>query len=360
MFSTRQLAFGIATFIGGSSLFTIFITQITFQDSWFSVLLSLLLSLAVFWIYACLMHRFPQRGLLEMHLAVYGKALGRVMNFAYTLFCVCATALSLRNLGDFFTGYIMTEMPLWFMLFAVSLTCALTALGGIRSILRTAFPFFVFLLVALLTNSLLLLPNMSTYNFLPMFRLGWKAYAHAGFVLAGAPFCESMVFLILLPYAAPDVNPRKSFFTGLLLGSLFFLITMCRDIASLGTALTFLAEPTYESVRLINLMDVFSRLEILFAFSLIIMRVFKLSILFCATLRGIEDTTGRPPFRKGLWLFGIAIVTTALSFYAFRSGIALPEWFRSVGAWFFVLFEMAFPLLTLLVSLLRGVRQKNS
>lgn len=254
----------------------------------------------------------------------------------------------------------MTEMPLWFMLLAVSVTCTLTALGGTRAILRTAFPFFVFLLVALLTNSLLLLPSMRAYNFLPMLRLGWKAYAHAGFVLAAAPFCESMVFLILLPYAAPDARPRKSFFTGLLLGSLFFLITMCRDIASLGTALTFLAEPTYESVRLINLMDIFSRLEILFAFSLIIMRVFKLSILFCAALRGIEDTIGRPPAKKGLWLLAIGLVSAAISFYAFRSGIALPEWFRSVGAWFFVVFEMILPLLTLLVSLLRGIKQKNS
>lgn len=350
MFSSRQLTFGIATFIGGSSLFTVFITQLSFHDAWFSLLLSLLLSFAVVTVYVLLIRKFPGQGLLEMHLSVYGKTLGRLLNFAYTLFCILFAALSFRNLGDFFTGYIMTEMPMTAALSLFAVTAVLACLGGITAILRNAFLFFVFMAGALITNTLLLIPNMELDNFLPMLRLGWDAYVKSAFILSAAPFCEIIVFLILLPYADKNANPKKSFFTGLALGGLHFLITIFRDIATLGTALIYLEEPSYEAVRLINVMDIFSRLEILFAFTLTVMRVFKLCVLLCAILRAIEDTIGRPLRRPALWLSASSAAAVFLAERLFRSGMELPEWFRGQGAWIFSVFEMALPLLTLILA----------
>ena len=360
MFTGRQLTFGIATFIGGSSLFTVFITQISFQDSWFSLFCALLLSLAVISVYVLLIRKFPQKGLLEMHLAVYGKLLGRMINLAYTLFCILFAALSFRNLGDFFTGYIMTEMPMAFALSLFAVTAVLACLSGITAILRNSFLFFVFMASALLTNTLLLIPNMELYNFLPMLRLGWEAYTKSAFVLSAAPFCEIIVFLILLPYADKNADSGKSFFIGLALGGLHFLITVFRDIATLGTALTYLEEPAYEAVRLINVMDIFSRLEILFAFTLTVMRVFKLCVLLCAILRAIEDTLGRSVKHPSIWLSVSAAGAVFLAMRLFKSGMELPEWFRTSGAWVFAVFEMALPLLTLLLaSLFPRVRKKT-
>ena len=356
MFSTRQLLFGIAVFIGGSSLFTIFITQITFQDSWFSALLALLLSFLIIAVYIALVRRFPAQGLLQMHMTVYGKTLGRFLNIFYTLFCLLFTAMNLRNLGDFFTGFIMTETPLLVVLSLITITCALLARGGITLILRNAFLFFVFMTIALLTNSLLLIPNMRFSNFFPVLQMGLAAYGKAAFVLASAPFCEILVFLILLPYADPKADIRKSFLWGLLLGGFYLLLTFVRDIACLGTALSYLTEPTYETVRLINLMDIFSRLEIVYAFTLIVMRVFKLSVLFCAIVRCVEDVHGKPIEARGLCLSVIGIATVCAALFLFETGITLPEWFRNTGAYIFAVFEMAVPLLTLLVALLRRKR----
>lgn len=350
MFSGKQLTFGIATFIGGSSLFTVFITQISFQDAWFSLFCSLVLSLAVTGIYVLLIRTFPQKGLLEMHLLIYGKTPGRLLNFAYTLFCILFAALSFRNLGDFFTGYIMTEMPMSFALSLFAITAVLASLGGITAILRNSFLFFVFMAGALITNTLLLIPNMKLYNFLPMLRLGWEAYTKSAFVLSAAPFCEIIVFLILLPYADKNANTAKSFFVGLLLGGVHFLITIFRDIATLGTALIYLEEPAYEAVRLINVMDIFSRLEILFAFTLTVMRVFKLCVLLCAILRAIEDTIGRPVRHPSVWLSLSAFFSVLLALRIFRSGMELPEWFRQKGAWIFAVFEMGLPLLSLILA----------
>jgi len=360
MFSTRQLMFGIATFIGGSSLFTVFVTQITFQDSWISALIALALSLLVVLIYTALIRKFPGLGLLQMHSVVYGKHLGRAFNLAYTLFCFGFAAVSLRNLGDFFTGYIMPETPMVVVLSMLAATCALAANCGITIVMRNAFLFFIFMVTALLMNSLMLLPNMHLYNFLPVFRLGLSAYAQGSFVLAAAPFCEIIVFLILLPYADRQANVRKSFFWGLLLGALYLLITFLRDIATLGTALSYLTEPTYEAIRLINLMDVFSRLEIVFAFALITMRVFKMSVLFCAIVRSVEDTVGKTFEKRGLCVTVIAVITVLCALYFFPTGLTLPEWFRTTGAYFFGVFEMLLPLLTLGLASVRRLGIKKS
>lgn len=356
MFSTNQLMFGIAAFIGGSSLFTIFITQITFQDSWICALLALLLSLLVVCVYTALARRFPARSLPQMHTEVYGRHIGQLVNVLYLFFCFLFTAVSLRNLGDFFTGYIMTETPMLVVLALLACTCAFAARGGITLVLRNAFLFFVFMTLALLTNSFLLFPNMELSNFLPILQLEPSAYAKASFVLAAAPFCEILVFLFLLPYKDEKADVQKGFFWGLLLGSLYLILTFLRDIASLGVALSYLTEPTYEAVRLINLMDIFSRLEIVFAFTLIAMRVFKLSVLFCAIIRCIEDVIGRPIQKRGRALTLVSVIAVLLALYLFRTGITLPEWFRHIGSYIFGVFEMVLPLITLLLAVLRKKR----
>ncbi len=171
---------------------------------------------------------------------------------------------------------------------------------------------------------------------------------------------HSLVFLILLPYADREANVKKSFFLGLLFGALYLLITFLRDIATLGTALMFLTEPSYEAVRLINVMDVFSRLEIIFAFAMIVMRVFKLSVLFCAIVRGVEDTFHRTfPKKLGL-LTVISVLSISCAIFFFQTGMTLPEWFRHTGAYIFAVFEMVLPLITLIVALLRRLKMKKT
>ena len=359
MFTTRQLMFGIATFIGGSSLFTVFVTQITHQDSYFAALFAILLSILVVSVYILLIRRFPGYGLLEIHSFVYGKTIGRFLNILYTLFCIGFSAVSLRNIGDFFTGFIMPETPMLVTLILVCAVCAAFARRGIVIILRNAFLFFIFMAAALLLNSLLLIPNMDLRNFLPVFTLGYESYLQGAFVLSAAPLCEIIVFLILLPYADKRADVKKGFFWGLLFGGAYLLMTFLRDIATLGIALSYLTEPTYEAIRLINLMNVFSRLEIVFAFTLIIMRVFKLSVLFCAAIRAAEDTVGRTFSHRGLFLLFLSAAVILAAMYLFRSGLTLPDWFRKTGAYLFAAFEMALPLLTLFVSFLRRIKKEK-
>ncbi len=357
MFSTRQLMFGIAAFIGGSSLFTVFITQITFQDSWLSALLALAVSLLVVLVYILLMKRFSGYGLLQIHSLVYGETVGRIINIAYTLFCFGFSAVSLRNLGEFFTSYIMPETPLWVVLSLLAITSALAAKCGIAIVLRNAFLFFVLMASALFLNSVMLLPNMHLDNFLPILHLGWEAYAKGSFVLTAAPLCEIIVFFILLPYARSDAKVGKAFFWGLLLGAFYLLITFLRDIATLGVSLSYLTEPTYEAIRLINLMDVFSRLEIVFAFMLIVMRVFKISVLFCAVAQSAEDTVGRAFTEKKLCFAFVALISILAALYLFPTGVTLAEWFRSRGAYLFSIFEILIPCITLGIAALRRMKK---
>lgn len=359
MFTTRQLMFGIAAFIGGSSLFTVFTTQITFQDSWITALLAIAATLLTLLVYTALIRKFPHMGLLEMHTVIYGKWIGRLINLLYMLFCLGFSAVSLRNLGDFFTGYIMPETPMLVVLALFAAVSALSAKCGIAIVLRSAFLFFSLMVIALSLNFTLLIPNMQLQNFLPILHLGKEAYAHGTLVLTSAPLCEIIVFLILLPYADTRSDVRKSFFWGLLLGGLYLLFTFLRDIAVLGSSLSFLTEPTYEAIRLINILDIFSRLEILFAFILIIMRVFKLSVLFCALLRAAEDTRGKPFQKKGLPLLILCSAAIATAILGFRTGMTLPDWFRSVGTYLFSAFEIALPLLTLFISFLRCPKGKK-
>ncbi len=360
MISNRQLIFGIASFIAGSSLFTSFVTQIAQHNAWIIVLCAGVLSLLFALLYGVLAARFPSHGLMTIQKIVYGKYLGYFINLLYIGFFILVAIAMLRNVSSFFLVHIMPETPLPAIMLLMLLPCAFAVSTGIQNMLRCAFLFFVIAIFITITNFTLLISEMKLSNFLPLLNMGWKNYLEGTFSMASIPFCEIIVFLPFFHLTEKNKGTRRALWVGLLLGIAIMFLTIFQEVAVLGVSVAYLSTPAYESVRLINVMNVFTRLEILHAFLLSILHIFKLSIVIYCILQCIQDVF---PIKKKaspslLLLIGAILLIGALN--AFESGILLPQWRRSIGMFIFSTFEMLLPLITVLVSLLRRKKEKNA
>ena len=360
MISNRQLIFGIASFIAGSSLFTSFVTQIAQHNAWVIVLCAGALSLLVAFLYGALIARFPGNGLVSIHNKVYGKFLGYFINILYIGFFIIVAIAMLRNVSSFFLVHIMPETPLPIIMILMLLPCAFAVFTGIQNMLRCAFLFFMIAITITSTNFTLLISEMKLSNFLPLLNMGWQNYLEGTFSMASIPFCEIIVFLPFFHLTEKNTGTRRALWMGLLLGIAIMFLTIFQEIAVLGVSVAYLSTPAYESVRLINVMNVFTRLEILHAFLLSILHIFKLSIVIYSILQCIQDVF---PIRKKAsppLLLSLGAVLLLSSLNAFKSGILLPAWRRNVGMFIFGFFEIVLPIITLCLSLIRRKKQTES
>ncbi|MDD6309385.1 MAG: endospore germination permease [Clostridia bacterium] len=353
MIANRQFVFAIASFIASTTLFTAYIAQIAKHNSWIILLLAGVLSLLVILLYSGLTKRFPKAGLMQIHSAVYGKKLGLFLNILYIVFFLLLAFSTTRNVSNFFITYIMPETPINCIILFMTAACAFAVGTGMKNLFRNACFFFLLAASITLTNFFLLIPKMHLSNFLPLLQIGWDTYCQGTLSVASVQFCEIIAFLSFLPFLPENTNTGRALIYGLLLGIGINLLTFVQDIAVLGVSVSYLSTPSYESVRLIHVMDVFTRLEILYAFLMLVLHIFKISILYCAIIQCIRDAF-HPRFSSNLPLvLSVGIVIALCAIFFFSTGIHLPQWRRNTGMYVFSAFEIALPLITFLIALCR-------
>lgn len=354
MISNRQLCFGIASYLVSTSLFTTFVRQLAQQNAWIIVLYAGAFSFFMVWLYTSLTARFPGQGLMKIHANVYGKYIGFFVNIAYIVFFMVIAVTMLRNVGSFFVTHIMPETPMPVIMLLVLIPCIFAVTMGIENLLRCAFLFFVLAASITLTNFTLLISEMEFSNFFPLLNMGFKTYLEGTASLSAIPFCEIIVFITLFPISEKNRGTRQAMFLGLALGILMMFISFIQDIAVLGIAVDFLSMPSYESVRIINVMNVFTRLEILYAFLISVLHIFKLSLLYYCIIQSFQDVFPIPKKLPLLIFVGGTMVIAAIA--AFRSNVLLQQWWRNTGIFFFSAFEFVLPAITLLIAIFRKFR----
>jgi spore germination protein KB len=139
---------------------------------------------------------------------------------------------------------------------------------------------------------------------------------------------------------------------GLSIGAVTLLIIVLRDITVLGKYIGAFALPTFSAIKLIDVGDVLTRLEIVYAVVLIILLFFKVSTVYYATVSGVGSLLGTVSYRWLIYVFGAMIVLYAQ--ISFRASAEQGECLRSAAATYSAFFLLGLPLLTQIVSWLRG------
>ncbi|MEA5059164.1 Spore germination protein YndE [bioreactor metagenome] len=353
-----RFMFAIAFFLQSSALLTSFISGVTEQESWMTIVFAIVLSVPLLYLYRTLMVMFPDKNFLEIMDAVYGRILGKILGIGYAWFFITLSALNMHDLGDFAKITVMTETPH----LVLAMLCILVAVYAVRHGLRvvtqygTLFTYIEFGIVAI--TFILLLNQLDIHHLLPIFNLPAIKYVQSTHLILTIPFGELVVFLMLTPCV--KMNPKqatKYWFWGVMMGMLTLLAVNVRDIAILGKTFDMFTLPGLVTLRLVSLGQALSRMEILFAVALIMLLFFKITVLCYVSTITVAQLFNTTAYRHLALIMGLLIIFYGPTLYPDPVAHTLSAW--EVIPFIWTIFEFLIPFLTFILAKIRKLPQKR-
>ena len=114
--------------------------------------------------------------------------------------------------------------------------------------------------------------------------------------------------------------------------------------------------PTYETLSIIKIGEVFQRIEILAATGFIIAVFLKLSILLLAACKGISKILNLKDYRT--IVFPVALMICNFSYFSFVNVAIFHDWTFKVFPYYSSIFEIIIPII-ILITIEIKIRIKN-
>lgn len=356
--SSTVLMFSIGCFIQSSTLLVGFVTATTKQESWIPVLAGIVVSLPIIWIYLSISKKYPGKSIIEINDAVFGKIVGKVFSAIYIFFFLSLAALNSSIISNFLLDSVLPETPkLAILIFFISL-CAYAVSKGIEPVARCSTLFVFIILAVVIVNGTLMIKDMKLDNFLPVFSLPFKKYVQGIQGEVFLPFCEIFVFFMLFPNLQKPSDIKKPLFGGFMIGAGTMIFIMLRDIAVLGPTISLVSIPAYESVRLINIANILTRMEVFYATTLIVLSFFKITILYYSSIKAISQLFGMQSYKPLIKIIGALIIIFTL--INFKSANQHAYWGANPASFYSMFFELILPLITLITISVKGLFRNES
>lgn len=346
-----QLAFVV--FIMITSLSVLFIpAQPAKQLAWLALLVGMGEGLVFFFICTALALRFPKKNLAAISEAVFGTLLGKLVTLGFLFYFLHVAALNLRAIGDFFTS-LFPETPLLVFLLFIILTCASAVRNGIEVIARCSILIVPLLLFNYIIDDLLLIQDMDLSNLLPLWGdvplTDLFKSAHAvNSVLYG----ETVAFLMFYPYLR-SIREARYPAAAFVLAAALMSVSAARNTAVLGSLAQITTFVTFQTIRIINIGDILTRMEMLIAVAFIFMAFIKVSVFFYAFVLGLSQLFSLRAYRP--LVLPVAALIAAFSIISYTSSPEVIYFVSEIYPYYSLPFQIILPLLALLIAKIRGL-----
>ncbi|MGI6226551.1 MAG: GerAB/ArcD/ProY family transporter [Peptococcales bacterium] len=319
------------------------------QNSWLAVLIGLVGGVFFAYIFFSLAKKFPNKTLMEINDFIYGKFLGKIVSILYLSYFSIVTALVLRNFSDFLTITIYQETPAVVLIGSTVLISASAVRNGIEVITRCSLLLVPITLFSYLILTIFLHPQMDLNNLLPI-HFPFKNMLKVSFKAATFPFGETVVFLMVIAYLNKhNLKSMKKFaLSGIILPGIVLLIASARNVAVLGATMELSVYSALEAVELINVGEIFTRLEILYIFSMFSVGFIKVAVFYYAITLGTAQLLGLRSYLPLVLPIGVSL--TVLSITIFESVFENILWNNNIYPLYALPFQFLIPLVTLILA----------
>lgn len=352
-----QYMITIVCYLQASSLLISFFTPLVKQDAWITVLMGIVATLPFLVIYLALVRTFPRMNLIEMCQAALGNTCGTIVSVLFIWFFITLASASLSSFGVFLRQTILVETPTIVTVILCVLTCAYGVTKGLNVVTRYA-PVFSLMGYALTSLGIIFtLQLMNFNNFLPMLSLPVKNYVQSTNIMTTIPYGELVVLLMIAPYVSPGKKSRGAYlFGGFFLGCITIILVTLRDTAVLGNVGLISAQPSFETLRLINIASSLNRMEIVFASVLLAQMFFKIMLLYYVIVLAVSQLFKLKSYNPLVMIMGALIVVYSVIVYPSTEVRAILG--QQVLPILWLLFELLLPLLLLVVGRARGLHKQ--
>jgi spore germination protein KB len=258
------------------------------EDAWLASLCSLLINLAMVWLYIAMIRLYPGKSLFQIHEEALGKVLGKGLNLLYLFYFFILTGTLLGNLGFFFSSEIMPETPtesLQLLFLVAAVMCARLGIVILARVSELMLPWVIFLF---LVFSLSLI-SQSDWNYIrPMLEDGLTPVLTAG--LHSSMFQELVVMAVFFSLVNGNKQGERAWIAGTVTGGVTLAIIVLLSVLVLGIEQTEnSAFPAFALAKTINVGDFFQRVEGILITIWVLTFFIKISLLFLSLLQGLQS-----------------------------------------------------------------------
>lgn len=347
--------FSTSCFIISVSLFTKQLYIFAKNEAWISVILGFLISVFMTAMYVVLAKRFSGKSLVEFNDIVFGPVLGKVFSWMYVFHFITIICLLTNSIIGFVQGFLLPGTPVALLYIAFFMVCVFAVRKG--TIMQFGALFAVISILIIVLNSLLLLDNFDVKNYLPVFALPLRNYLIGAHIVAMIPLGPTIVLLMFLPYMQKNVAFGKSIYIGLAIGVGVLLLVVVRDTAVLGSSTLLLTFPTFSAIRMIDVGDILTRMEIVYSSVVLMLTFFTVTVYFSAAITGVKQLLKFESDKYFVNITGALLVI--YSTVAFSSSAENAKWLTIGAAEFYqVFFLIILPAVTIITAALRGFFKK--
>jgi spore germination protein KB len=333
------------------------------QDAWLAMLAGATAGLVLLLLYLAIHHQEPELDLFLLFRRYMGKVLGTLVNLSFIGYFAYEASRNLRDLSEVTELTLLNRTPMWIISVITILIVSNTVRYGYRVLFLMCMILFPVMFLGYTLISILI-PSTGIFHSeltLPVLENGWGSIFKAAFPeIVSFPFGQVVLFLVFYPYARNGRNLNKVVIIAYILTAVALTYINQLIIFVLGPQIAlFSTLPLLETVQLIDLTEVFERMDALFTLLLFLGLGIKMAAFFHGAVIGLERVTGAN-YRK--WVFPVGILLYGLSFLS-------PTYTEhiEVGREFAVnysspVFQIILPVMLFMVILLRkkGMRKKEN
>ena len=303
--------------IGSSIILTpSLLADLSHQDGWIAYLLAIMAGLCIIFLYNRLASHYPEMTFVQYSEVILGKWFGKLVSglFLLVLFQTCISLL--REIGEFITTDVLVETPIQIIMIMFILTSLIGVRMGLEVIARTVTVFIPWIMGLLAMLLLLLIPEYSLDNMLPLFEGGIKPILNGTYHSLASPFLQLSFFLMIFPFIKNQDKAKRAFYEGTIIAGLaIFLMIFCTILALGPETTSHQTHAPYLLGKKIDVFDFIERIEIIVAVIWFLSIYFKLTISFYALSLGLGQIFNLNNYKILLFPLALLIVGNAIHFF---------------------------------------------
>ncbi len=321
------------------------------EDAWISAIFLFFVALVFCLIYSSLINKMGKHDLIFLNRAVFGRIISFIFEINMIFYFVLITGIITREVSELMVGVYFPKTPLWFFNFTLLLTAVVFVNQGLDVIVRTVEIVFYIFLIFFLMSIIFLVKDMSPHFLQPVMGRGIRP------VLSGVYpgllfFSELFLILIIAPYLQNRDRVYRILVISLIIITILFLISIVTILmifsVDMGARLTFplLGAFRYSEVWLIERLDPFY-IFFWIGGGLLKITVFIYGAVYITgkTFEFLPTKVSIPFIMTGIFYF---------SHYFFDNVIELFDYLVEIIP-YFLLVQIIYPLLLLILANVRGV-----
>lgn len=349
-----QMSLLLVGFLLGSSVL-LFPGQLAEHEAWLATLIGLTEGVILIFLYTELTLRFPGKTLVEIMNVVYGSFLGKIISACYIIYFLLLGSLVIVDYHDFIKLVVLPLTPSSVVVLVSLIVNVYSVKKGIEVVARCSQGMVIIVLILFLLITGLLIFKVDFNNFRPFFSVPLSKLLWAGHAAGAFPYGESVVFMMLFPCLNKSKEVRSWVLKGMLLVTFFFMLGSLRTVGVLGKSAQIYIYPGFQSGRLINVADVFTRLEIIIALNFLIMGFLKGAVLLYSTSLGMAQLFKLNAYQP--LVLPIGLLMGLLALIDFSNPLENLDFSLYVYPVFVFPFQVGIPFLTLIVASIRKLPQ---